>query len=104
MVEHPPLGTILLILSAIDDDVGDHADISYSITAGNDQGLFNLTVHEDANFAVLTVVGDLDLEASVTEFRLTIVASNSEPLADESSSPATDTVSIRIVAGELWPS
>ncbi|KAF2367299.1 Cadherin [Trinorchestia longiramus] len=67
------LGSVILQVSAVDDDSGDNGRITYDITSGNDDQIFAL----DSESGVITLREELDYD-TVPEHRLIIRASDGQ--------------------------
>lgn len=71
--ESTPVGSHITVVSAEDQDVGSHAEISYDIISGNEKGHFYL----EERTGVLYLVKPLDYEETVT-FTLTVQAADAD--------------------------
>ncbi|KAM5255823.1 protocadherin-23 [Ctenodactylus gundi] len=69
--ESTPLGSHITVVSAVDDDVGSHAEITYSIISGNEKEHFHL----EEKTGVLYLIKPLDYE-EIMKFALTVQASD----------------------------
>ncbi|XP_052751367.1 cadherin-23 [Galleria mellonella] len=68
--EEVPIGTVVGIFEAIDEDIGDNAAIDYAITAGNKLGLVKLERTNNSK-AMIKVAARLDREA-ISKLLLTV--------------------------------
>lgn len=71
--ESTPVGSHITVVSAEDQDVGSHAEISYDIISGNEKGHFYL----EERTGVLFLVKPLDYEET-TAFTLTVQAADND--------------------------
>ncbi|XP_053556199.1 protocadherin-23 [Bombina bombina] len=69
--EHHPVNNAVIMISATDSDIGDNADISYSIVSGNDESFFKI----DEQNGTVIVVKPLDYE-EVRKYSLTLQATD----------------------------
>jgi protocadherin Fat 1/2/3 len=88
--ENSLLGTIISTIRATDADSGINAQLSYSITSGNDQEVFNL----NSTQGTLSVAGDLDRETTAS-YNLTVQA------MDGGSPPLTSSTFVTITIGDV---
>ena len=73
--EDAPINQVVVSLYANDSDIGlNHADITYAIKSGNNEGLFN--IHPSTG--LVTLVGKLDYEKTTTHI-LTVTATDMSP-------------------------
>ncbi|KAL0840760.1 hypothetical protein ABMA28_015943 [Loxostege sticticalis] len=68
--EEVPIGTVVGVLEAIDEDIGDNAAIDYAITAGNEFALVKLERTNDSK-ALITAAARLDRE-EISRILLTV--------------------------------
>ncbi|XP_075806754.1 protocadherin-23 [Microtus pennsylvanicus] len=71
--ESTPVGSHIIVVSAQDQDMGSHAEISYDIISGNEKGHFYL----EERTGVLYLVKPLDYEETIT-FTLTVQAADAD--------------------------
>jgi protocadherin Fat 4 len=81
VVEDIPTGTSVLQLRASDDDIVDYFTVTYTITSGNDGGLFSL----DPDSGILRIRQNIDRE-TVSTHMLEVQAENVVPPTDTSGS------------------
>ena len=69
--EDASLGTSVVTVSAVDDDIGQNKEITYAIKTGNEQGKFNL----DKNSGLMTLNMSLDHETKKS-YQLVVTATD----------------------------
>ena len=91
ILESTNIGFIVAIVNAVDNDTGTNAEIRYSITAGNNDGVFAI----GASSGVISLERSLDFDTipNTDQFTLTVMATNTAPPALSD----TTTVQISIV-------
>jgi hypothetical protein len=88
--ENFPLGRTIYTITVTDADSGTNAQLSYSITSGNDQEAFNL----NSTRGTLSVAGALDRETTAS-YNLTVQA------MDGGSPPLTSSTFVTITIGDV---
>ena len=93
VIENSPSGLVIQRVQAVDDDLVDYFQITYSIIEGNEAGLFAI----DPVRGEVRVNGAIDREIAM-EYTLLVQAQNPIPPGDLSgSSPLSSTVSVFIM-------
>ncbi|XP_030045915.1 cadherin-9-like [Microcaecilia unicolor] len=77
-LESTPVGTPIGRIKAIDSDVGENADIEYSITSGDGADMFEISTDEKTQEGVITVKKMLDFEKRML-YTLEVEAVNTHP-------------------------
>ncbi|KAJ7338443.1 hypothetical protein JRQ81_012195 [Phrynocephalus forsythii] len=77
-LESAPLGTALGRIKANDPDVGENAEIEYSIAAGDGSDMFDIITDKDTQEGIITVKKQLDFEKK-NLYILKVEATNAHP-------------------------
>ena len=73
--EDSSTGHVLTTLSCSDQDTGINSEVTYSITSGNDGGVFGL----DDTTGMLTLMGTLDFDVGLRLYSLTVQCRETQP-------------------------
>ncbi|XP_062985820.1 cadherin-9 isoform X4 [Elgaria multicarinata webbii] len=77
-LESAPLGTSLGRIKANDPDVGENAEIEYSVAAGDGSDMFDIITDKDTQEGIITVKKQLDFEKK-NLYTLKVEATNTHP-------------------------
>ncbi|XP_059547858.1 cadherin-9 isoform X4 [Myotis daubentonii] len=99
--ESVPLGTHLGRIKANDPDVGENAEMEYSIAEGDGADMFDVITDKDTQEGIITVKQNLDFENKML-YTLRVVASNTHPDPRFLHlGPFKDTAVVKISVGDI---